>query len=82
MSLTDILLLISFLICDILGWKMRKLPFIFQYVTDLNCVHQKYKEAVPKTDRGDYKLTGKHVMMRQFWKQYNKQSDCSKATIC
>ncbi|XP_052817769.1 glutamate--cysteine ligase regulatory subunit-like [Mya arenaria] len=30
-----------------------------QYLTDLNCVHQKYKETVPKADRGDFKLTVK-----------------------
>ncbi|XP_060602509.1 glutamate--cysteine ligase regulatory subunit-like [Ruditapes philippinarum] len=30
-----------------------------QYVTDLSCVHEKYKETIPKDDRGDLKLTVK-----------------------
>lgn len=30
-----------------------------QYVTDLNCVHQKFKETIPRDDREDLKLTVK-----------------------
>ncbi|XP_045206584.2 glutamate--cysteine ligase regulatory subunit-like [Mercenaria mercenaria] len=30
-----------------------------QYVTDLNCVHQKFKETIPSSERGDFKLTVK-----------------------
>lgn len=37
--------------------------FEFQYLTDLNCVHKKYKETVPKADRGDFKLTGRYTVM-------------------
>lgn len=31
---------------------------LLQYVTELNGVHQKYKETVPHSEREDYKLTG------------------------
>ena len=34
---------------------------LFQYVTSLDCVHEKFKQKLPSEERGDLKITGKDL---------------------